>query len=286
MNKPKAYISEGKKKEVKELTQLIKEYPIIGIVDMANMPTLQLQRMRDSLRGKVLIHMTKKPLIKIALENSGKPGIEKLIEKIRGMAAVLLTKENPFILANTLKKSKSRAPAKAGQEAPQDIIVPAGSTSFSPGPIIGELSAVGIKAGIDQGKVIIKEDSLVVKAGNKITSKVAGILTRLAIEPMEIGLNLVGVYENGFVFTRDILEVDEEAFLGKIKQCSVEAFNLAFNIAYPTKENIKLLMVKAHRDSNALADSQNILTKENIKKFLAKAEHQMENVKADIQNNN
>ena len=284
MSKPKAYVSEGKKKEVKELTNLIKEYSIVGVVDMTNMPTLQLQRMRDALRGKVLIRMSKKPIIKLALENSGKPGIEKLVEKIRGMAAVLLTRDNPFTLANTLKKSKSRAPAKAGQEAPSDIIVPAGATSFSPGPIIGELGAVGIKAGIDQGKVIIKEDSLVVKAGHKISAKVAGILTRLAIEPMEIGLNLVGVYENGFVFTRDILEVDEEAYLGKIKQCAVESFNLAFGIAYPTKENIQLLLVKAYRDSNGLADSQNIVTKDNIKNFIAKAEQQMESVRSNIQN--
>jgi large subunit ribosomal protein L10 len=42
-------------------------------------------------------------------------------------------------LYKILQKSKSSAPAKAGQTAPNDIYVKAGKTSFAPGPIIGEL---------------------------------------------------------------------------------------------------------------------------------------------------
>src|SRR3989338_1052307 len=113
------------------------------------------------------------------------------------MPALLLKKENPFSLYKILKKSKSSASAKAGQIAPRDLIVPAGPTPFTPGPVISELAAVGIKAGVEGGKVAVKVDSMIAKKGETIKPAVASMLTRLSILPMEIGLNLTAVYENG-----------------------------------------------------------------------------------------
>jgi ribosomal protein L10 len=43
----------------------------------------------------------------MALEQSGKPGVEKLAEHFRGMPAMLFSKDNPFTLFKILKKSKS-----------------------------------------------------------------------------------------------------------------------------------------------------------------------------------
>jgi len=68
------------------------------------------------------------------------------------MPALLFTKENPFKLYNKLQKSKSSAPAKAGQTAPSEIVVPKGPTPFAPGPIIGELGALGIKTAVENIK--------------------------------------------------------------------------------------------------------------------------------------
>src|SRR3989338_2085586 len=113
------------------------------------------------------------------------------------MPALLLKKENPFSLYKILKKSKSSASAKAGQIAPRDIIVPAGPTPFTPGPVISEFAALGIKAGVEGGKVAVKQDTTACKEGKPINAPLASMLARLGIEPMEIGLNLVAVFENG-----------------------------------------------------------------------------------------
>jgi large subunit ribosomal protein L10 len=156
-----AHVSEQKKQTVAEFTELIDKYDIVGAVNMENLPAKTLHTMREKLRDTVLIKMTKSRLLKVALEQSKKEGATKLVEHMKGMPALLFTNSSPFTLYKTLKKNKSKTGIKGGQTAPNDIVVPAGPTSFAPGPVIGELGAVGIKAGIDGGKVAIKADSKV-----------------------------------------------------------------------------------------------------------------------------
>jgi len=279
--KPKAHVSDQKKKIVAEIKELAKQYPIMGLVDMENLPSRQLQRMRATLKGTVVVFMTKARLMKVSFDALDKevPGIVQLKEKLKGMPALIFTKESPFKLYKMLKASKSAAPAKAGQTAPKDIIVNAGPTPFAPGPVIGELGQLGIKAGIEDGKVAIKEDKLLVKEGDTITDKQAEILTRLSIEPMEVGLNIISVLEAGTLFDRKTLDIDEEAYINNLKALSAEAFNLAIKIGYTTKDTITVLLSKAYRESSALADSQDIITDENIKRLVGKAEAQAASLK-------
>jgi large subunit ribosomal protein L10 len=282
MSKLKAFVSEKKKQEVNKLKELMKSYPIIGIVDMENLPAPQLLKMKNQLNGKAVVRMSKGRLIKVAIDQlkDEVKGIEQLKEFIRGMPALILTKENPFKLFKTLQKSKSSAPAKPGQTAPNDIVIQAGPTSFAPGPIIGELGSLGIKTAIEDGKVAIKADKLLVEEGQVIDEKQAALLSRLGIEPMEVGLNLIAVLEDGTVFTKKILAVDEQEYVDNIKAMSSEAFNLAMFIAYPCKDTIDMLIAKASREARALADSQDIMTEDNVPAILAKAERQMQSLKA------
>ncbi len=270
--------SKTKKKIVEEFTKLIDEYNVIASVNMENLPAKQLQTIVKSLRNEMILKMGKTRLIKLAIEKSKKDNIKEIETYLKGMPALIFTKENPFKLYKILEKSKSNAPAKTGQKAPKDIIVPAGPTGFAPGPIIGELGSAGIKAGIENGKVVIKEDSLVVKEGDPIEEKLAGVLSRLGIEPMEIGLNIVAIYEDGSIFKKDILAVDESKYISDIQDGARISFNLAVEIGYPTKENIEFLIGKVFNDSKNLAIGQDIITDETLGNVIGKAETQMKNL--------
>ena len=59
----KAHVAEYKKEIVNELVNLMTEYPIIGVVNMENLPAPQLQKMRAQLRGNFYITMTKRRLM-------------------------------------------------------------------------------------------------------------------------------------------------------------------------------------------------------------------------------
>ena len=274
----------AKKKVVADYVKLMKDYPIVGTVDMENLPTKQLQNMREQLRGKVVIKVGKMRLMKLALEKAAKdkPGLEKLIPYLKGMPGLIFTKDNPFSLYKTLDKNKSNAPAKAGQTAPTDVVVPAGPTNFAPGPVIGQLGAVGIQAGIENGKVAIKKDAVVVKEGEEINAELAGLLTRLGIEPMEIGLALSATFEDGNIFTKDVLAIDETEYINNITTGHRWAFNLAMEAGVLTKETTELMITKAFTDSRALGVSQHIMTEYTRELILSKAAQLATGLKAQL----
>lgn len=279
--KPK--IAPYKKKVVDNFAKLLTDYPIIGAVNMQNLPAPQLQTIRAKLREKgVVLSMTKKRLLNFAFENASKnkEGLDKLVPHLKGMPAVLFAKENPFTLFKIIKKNKSPAPAKAGQIAPDDIKIPAGPTAFMPGPIIGELGSFGIKTKVENGKIAVLQDTVVCKEGEEISPKLAGLLSRFGINPMKIGLDLVAIYEDGDILTKKVLDIDEDVFMADLTRCAQWAFNLSVESAYVTEENKELLIQKAFNDAKALAMSQDILCSETVKPMLAKAEAQMKSLQS------
>lgn len=272
MAHPKAHVSAEKQDSVKKLVKMLKEYPTVGIVNMQSLPAKQLNKMRGTMRGKMELFMAKGRLMKIAIEKvkEEKKGIEQLEKYMDGMPAMMFTKEDPFLLAKIMNNSKSMAPIKPGQVAPNDIWVKEGPTPFAPGPVIGELGAAGIKAGIDAGKVKIMKDSLVAEKGKVVDKKLADILTRLSIEPVEIGLNLIAVYQEGEIITKDILFIDEKEYIAKIVQGHNDALSLALEVGYSVPDTIKILLSRAHYGAHAVALKGEIVTDE-TKEELAKA---------------
>lgn len=97
------------------------------------------------------------------------------------------------------------------------------------------------------------------------------MLTRLEIFPIEIGMNLYGVFEDGSIYKPDVLDINIDEFITKVKIASVNALNLAVQTAWSNKDTIKPLIIKAHYNAITLAVEQGIASKETIKKLISKA---------------
>ena len=275
-------VSERKKLAVEQLKADFKKYPIVGIVDMYKLPAKQLQEIKDSLRGKAVIKMTKKSIIKLAMEGAGISGLEKLEGKIKNQPAILFSDVDPFELARVIDASKSSAAAKPGDIALSDIVIKEGPTSLKPGPVIGELQRVKLSAGVDGDKIVIKKDSVIVKEGEHITKPVADVLMKLGIQPMEIALNLLAVYDRGTIYGRNILFIPREKYESDLINAYRCAFNLALNIGLPTEATLPILLAKAYREAMSLAMEANIMTKDNVEFMLAKANAQMVALKDNV----
>ena len=130
---------------------------------------------------------------------------------------------------------------------------------------------MGIPAAIEGGKVVIKKDITIVKKGEKISPDLAKILTRLEIKPIEIGLHVYALFEDGVIFTPDVLAVDMNKLMADIQDAATKAFILAVEVGYPTKETIDAIIGKAYRNAYNLAVEANIYTKETIEEFIRKA---------------
>ena len=274
-----AHVAQWKFKEVEELKNIISSYPSIAIVGIENIPAPQMQKLREKIREIGVLRVSKNRLIKRALEEVGGK-IKDLANSISGQTAILATKENPFKLYKFIKESRTKAPAKGGEIAQHDIEIKAGETPFKPGPIVGELQKVGIPAAIEGGKVVIKKDKVLVRAGEEISKEIAQALTRLEIYPIEIGLDLKAVYENGVIFTPGVLEIDEEKFRSELITAIRNAFLLAIDRKWATPETINYLISKAYQDALALSMSISFPTKNNIEMLLAKAHAQASSLKS------
>ncbi len=276
--------AQEKKDVIKRIQDLSKKYTILGILNMHGMPAAQLARMRSQLRQNVEMLMCKKSLLLLALEKlkASKAGVEKLVDVLPEMPAVIFTKDNPFALFKIIKKNKSKAPIKAGQLAPFDLVVPAGPTPFAPGPVLSELAQLGIKAGVEGGKVAVKVDSVVCKEGQPAKPALSAMLTRLGIEPMEIGLDLVAVYEAGTIYPKKVLDIDEKKFMLDLGLAASGAFNLAMESVYLAKDTSEPLLQKAFREAKAVVLEGGVTVPELIGDVLAKAEREAQAVKSEL----
>jgi len=281
-----AHVAPYKKQLVEDLAARCAQARVVGIANIHGIPAPQFQTIRKKLSERATITVAKNNLLRLALEQAGakKPDLAKLSETIEGQTAVVTTDINPFRLFKELEATKTRAPARGGEIAPEDLWVRAGETPFKPGPVVGELQKAGVPAAIERGKVVIRQDKLLVKAGQRIPRDVAQQLARLEIYPLVVGLDLRGAYEAGTVFRRDALAIDDALVRSQIAQAGREALALALAIAYPTKETIGPLLAKAHMQALRLAIESEFPTKESINFLLAKAHSQMLALAARVPN--
>lgn len=272
-------VPDWKKEKVKELADMVEEYPVVGVVNMKNFPSKQLLKVKEGLHGTARIKMSKKSLIKRALKRED---MEELSKKMEGQPALVFTKENPFKLSKFILKNRTSAPAKPGSVMPKEIEVKAGDTDFTPGPIVGELQKAGIKAAIESGKVVVKEDSVIAEEGEEVDKETADLMKKMKIEPMEIQLDLLAAYEDGVIFDKDILRIDTEKVTTNLKSAYKKSFNLAFNIEYPVKENAKLFVQKAFREGKSLALKADYVCPATAEELVSKADTQAKGLKEQL----
>jgi large subunit ribosomal protein L10 len=268
------HIPQWKRDEIEDIKAKIQQYSVVGLIGIHGMPSKQFQQMRSTLKDSAVIKICKNNLIRRAIDES--PDKIKAMEKhIVEETGLVFSNENSFKLFKLFLSSKTPAPIKAGMEASKDITVEKGPTAFPPGPIVGELQAAGIPAAIEGGKVVIRETKVVAKQGEIVSRKLAGILGRLEIFPVELGLELRATFEDDMVFDASTLVIDEILYSRNFTTAAIQAFNLAINVAYPIKLTIPTLIALAVSESKNLAVNAVIFTPCVMGTLLSRARGQM-----------
>ena len=265
-------VATWKYKEVDEIAEKISKSKVVGLVDVTNIPSRQFQLIRKTLGKDAEIKVTRNRLIKHTFE---KKGIPELSNYVTGQTGLVFTNLNPFKLKKILDKSKTHAAPRSGSISPCDIVVPKGPTPFAPGPILGDLQKVSIKAKIEGGKIVVSVDSPVAKQGDVITQELATVLSRLSIEPVEIGLNIQAVYEDKIIYSPETLSVNSVETLIKIHVAYSGAVNLSVNACILNSVSITPILQNAFTKARNLAVNAEIVNKVTLPIFLGKANAQM-----------
>ena len=235
-------------------TNPLSQQDSIFIVNVDNVGSDQMHKIRVALRGKGVVLMGKNTMIRRALRSiiSENPQLERLLPHVRGNIGFVFTSSDLAEVRDLITANKVAAPARAGALAPKDVKVPAGNTGMEPGKT-SFFQALGIPTKIARGTIEIVSDVQVVTAGTRVGSSEATLLNMLNISPFTYGMTVVQIYDQGNVFSPEVLDISTDElvnrFLTGIK--TVAAISLALN--YPTIASVTHSLVNAYKNLIAIA---------------------------------
>ena len=254
------------------LQDLPKKYNVMALVRMEKVRASQLLPLRKKFRNEVEIISIKDKIAKKVFEKLDIPHIKKMGEKLTGQCLLMFTNMSPFKLNVLLGQNKIMLAARGGDIASVDVVVPPKNTGIAPGPMLTEFKENNIPTKIDQGTIWILKETTPIKKGEIISTKLAALLGKLDIKPIEAGIILNSALSEGVLFTEEELVVDVDAFKDKIAQANQNALALSTEIAYVTEDNIAQILAKASQAGISLSVEAAYVTDETKEQILQKAQ--------------
>jgi large subunit ribosomal protein L10 len=261
-----------------QLTEVPKKYKVIALVKINKVRASQILPLRKALKGEVEFVCVKDKIAKKALEKLNISGIKGISDELTGQCLFIFTNMSPFKLNVLLAKNKIMMAARGGDIASVDILVPAKNTGIAPGPMLTEFKEAGIPTKIDQGTIWIQKDTTPVKKGEIINEKLAALLGKLDIKPVEAGISLYTALEEGLKYSAEEMVVDVEKIRNAFAQFHQEAVSLSIEAAYITAENINQILSKAAQSARSLSIESGFMTDETKEQILQKAHGQAQSI--------
>lgn len=235
-------LSKAKKSEYfTKLETLLSTYSKVFIVEVDNVGSNQMQQTRLNMRGLAEVLMGKNTLIRKVIQsfltkNPNHP-CAALFPLVIGNIGLVFTNGDLAKVRDLILKNRVPAPARVGAIAPVDVTIPAGPTGCDPGQT-SFFQVLQIPTKIMKGQIEITNPVNLVKIGDKVGPSEAALLQKLNINPFSYGLAISKVYDNGSVFSVDILNITTDEILGKFSAALSRVAALSLQIGYPTQASI------------------------------------------------
>jgi large subunit ribosomal protein L10 len=261
-----------------QLQEFPKKYKVMAIIKMSKVRSTQILPLRKTLKGQVEFVSVKDKIAQRALEQLDIPGIKDMIGELKGQIMFMFTDMSPFKLNVLLAKNKIMMAARGGDVASVDVVVPAKNTGIAPGPMLTEFKEAGIPTKIDQGTIWIAKDSTPVEAGGIINEKLAALLGKLDIKPVEAGISLYSALEDGLKYSETEMIIDVEKIRNEFVQAHQEAISLSIEASYITADNILQILSKASQSARSVSIESGFMTDETKEQILQKADAQARSI--------
>ena len=240
---------------MKIFRSLAKSYNVIALSKMTKVRSAQLMSIRKKFRNEIKIITIKNKVAQRSFEKifSDVKGLEFLNKELEGQCALMFTNINPFKLNLTFDKNKIFLAAKGGDIAPNELVIPAGNTGINPGPVLSEFKESKVPTKIDQGTIWVSKDTVVAKTGDLISQKLAALLSKLDIKPIEAGIAVNYAISEGLEFKEKDLKIILEDYIQELVKSYQEALALSVEAVYFNKESLPLILLKAKQHAISLS---------------------------------
>jgi large subunit ribosomal protein LP0 len=158
----------------------------------------------------------------------------------------VFTKEDLTEVRDLLLANKVPAAARAGAIAPCEVTVPAQNTGLGPEKT-SFFQALGITTKISRGTIEILSDVQLIKPGDKVGASEATLLNMLNISPFSYGLIIQQVYDNGSVYSPEVLDITEDALHKRFLEGVRNIASVCLQIGYPTLASIPHTIINGYK---------------------------------------
>jgi large subunit ribosomal protein L10 len=266
-----------------ELQELPTKYNVIALSKITKVRATQLMALRKKFRNEIKIRIIKNKVAIRAFEKvKGVAGLESLSKELEGQCALMFTNISPFKLNLIFDQNKVFLPAKGGDVATKEIVIPAGNTGITPGPVLSEFKAANVPTRIDQGSIWVSKDTVVAKPGDVISQNLASLMSKLNIKPIEAGIAVNFAVSESLLFREKDLKVNLQEYKDELVRSFQQALTLATEAGYITAETIRPLIAKAHQQATALAAESGYLTAETAGLVLPRAQAKAQAVANEV----
>ncbi|CAA7398062.1 unnamed protein product [Spirodela intermedia] len=256
-----------------KLCQLLDLYSQVLIVGADNVGSNQLQGIRSGLRGDSVVLMGKNTMMKRSIrlhaEKTGNNNYLNLLPLLVGNVGLIFTKGDLKEVSEEVAKYKVGAPARVGLVAPIDVIVPPGNTGLDPSQT-SFFQVLNIPTKINKGTVEIITPVELIRKGEKVGSSEAALLAKLGIRPFSYGLVIQSVYDDGSVFSPEVLDLTEDDLIEKFATGVSMVTSLALALSYPTLVAAPHMFINAYKNvlAVAVATEYSFPQAEKVKEYL------------------
>jgi large subunit ribosomal protein L10 len=256
-----------------ELQELPKKYDVIALSKMTKVRATQLMMIRKILRNDMKILIIKNKVAQRAFEKvKDVPGLDSLSKELEGQCGLIFTQISPFKLNLIFDQNKVFLPAKGGDIASKEISIPAGNTGITPGPVLSEFKEANVPTKIDQGSIWISRDTTIARQGEVISQKLASLMSKLNIKPIEAGIALNFAITAGLLLRESDLKINLEEYRNELSRSFQEALAIATEAGYLTSETIIPLLLKAQQKAAALSSESGYISKDTVGIVLPRAQ--------------
>jgi len=210
---------ERKQEYFGRMKQLLEAYDTILVVGIDHVSSGQLAKIRKELRAHdATVLMGKNTLMRKVVaafveEHADHP-IAELSPYLVGNCGLIFVKKNLDQVRTIIKANVKAAPAKVGQVAERDVVVPPGPTGCDPGQTQW-FQALNVPTKIVKGQIEIVSELKLITKGDKVGASEAGLLQKLNILPFTYGVQFLQVFMNGSVFDCAVLDISEDVLRTK-----------------------------------------------------------------------
>jgi len=250
-------------------------YSKMFLVDVDNVGSNQLHQIRIALRGKAIIYCGKNTQMRRVIREMEKanPMLERVRNVLKLNLAIVFTNDNLSEIRDIIVNNKVAAPARAGQVAQCNVVVPAGNTGMEP-TMTSFLQALNIPSKITKGSIEILSPVDLIFQGDRVEASQCALLEKLNIRPFSYGLVVRHVYDDGAMYDPAVLDITEEVILASFSAGIKNIAAIVIETDTPSVASVPYSILLAFKNLLAIAAETEYTfpQAESMKEFLANPE--------------